>query len=996
MPPPTAARWMATEFSPAFSPALSPFVARHIGPDGPQRARMLADLDLPNLDALVAQVVPEAILLAPEQAEQGLPIGCDEAQALAELQAIAADNQVRRSLIGLGYYGCITPALLQRHVFENPAWYTAYTPYQAELSQGRLEALLNFQTLISELTGLPIANASLLDEATAAAEAMALSAAACPRAEARCFLVDDAVFPQTWAVLQTRAEPLEIELVRVDPRQLPQRPDLLEGAFGLLLQLPGADGLLWDPAPVVAAARAAGVMVTAAVDPLAQVLLQPVGALGVEIAVGSTQRFGVPMGFGGPHAAFFATTTAQQRRIPGRLVGQSVDAEGRPALRLALQTREQHIRRDKATSNICTAQVLLAVMAGFYAVHHGPEGLAGIARRILLLRTVLSRGLEQLGLEPVAGPGFDSLRLLTASAPALLERAEAAGFNLRPEPQGLAISLDECSSLEELQRLLAALTPPGAATPDLGGLLGQLQGQLEAAGASAAPEALLWGAEVPQRQAPWLQQPVFHHYRSETELLRYIQRLVSRDFSLVHGMIPLGSCTMKLNAAAELQPVSWPAFAQLHPFAPPSQAAGYRRLVDDLEQWLAALTGFAAVSLQPNAGSQGEYAGLLVIRAWHRSRGDHHRRICLIPTSAHGTNPASAVMAGMQVVPVACDDQGNIDRADLAAKAEAHAANLAALMVTYPSTHGVFEEGIQEICALVHRCGGQVYLDGANLNAQVGLAKPGLYGADVCHLNLHKTFCIPHGGGGPGVGPIAVAEHLRPFLPGHPLDEACGGAQPIGPVSAAPWGSASILPISWMYIRMMGGAGLRQASAVALLAANWLAEQLEPHFPVLYRGGNGRVAHECILDLRPLRRSAGLEVDDLAKRLMDYGFHAPTVSWPVAGTVMVEPTESEALPELERFVAAMVAIRAEAAAIEAGRTDPLNNPLKRAPHTLAAVTADGWDRPYSRQQAGFPAGEEQLASKLWPAVARIDNAYGDRNLVCTCPSVEELALPTAA
>ncbi|MBM5789127.1 MAG: aminomethyl-transferring glycine dehydrogenase [Cyanobacteria bacterium M_DeepCast_200m_mx_001] len=987
---------MATEFSPAFSPALSPFVARHIGPDGPQRARMLADLDLPNLDALVAQVVPEAILLAPEQAEQGLPIGCDEAQALAELQAIAADNQVRRSLIGLGYYGCITPALLQRHVFENPAWYTAYTPYQAELSQGRLEALLNFQTLISELTGLPIANASLLDEATAAAEAMALSAAACPRAEARCFLVDDAVFPQTWAVLQTRAEPLEIELVRVDPRQLPQRPDLLEGAFGLLLQLPGADGLLWDPAPVVAAARAAGVMVTAALDPLAQVLMEPVGALGVEIAVGSTQRFGVPMGFGGPHAAFFATTTAQQRRIPGRLVGQSVDAEGRPALRLALQTREQHIRRDKATSNICTAQVLLAVMAGFYAVHHGPEGLAGIARRILLLRTVLSRGLEQLGLEPVAGSGFDSLRLLTASAPALLERAAAAGFNLRPEPQGLAISLDECSSLDELQRLLAALTPPGAATPDLGGLLGQLQGQLEAAGASAAPEALLWGAEVPQRQAPWLQQPVFHHYRSETELLRYIQRLVSRDFSLVHGMIPLGSCTMKLNAAAELQPVSWPAFAQLHPFAPPSQAAGYRRLVDDLEQWLAALTGFAAVSLQPNAGSQGEYAGLLVIRAWHRSRGDHHRRICLIPTSAHGTNPASAVMAGMQVVPVACDDQGNIDRADLAAKAEAHAANLAALMVTYPSTHGVFEEGIQEICALVHRCGGQVYLDGANLNAQVGLAKPGLYGADVCHLNLHKTFCIPHGGGGPGVGPIAVAEHLRPFLPGHPLDEACGGAQPIGPVSAAPWGSASILPISWMYIRMMGGAGLRQASAVALLAANWLAEQLEPHFPVLYRGGNGRVAHECILDLRPLRRSAGLEVDDLAKRLMDYGFHAPTVSWPVAGTVMVEPTESEALPELERFVAAMVAIRAEAAAIEAGRTDPLNNPLKRAPHTLAAVTADGWDRPYSRQQAGFPAGEEQLASKLWPAVARIDNAYGDRNLVCTCPSVEELALPTAA
>ena len=977
-------------------PGLSPFVARHIGPDAAQRARMLADLGLADLEALVAQVVPDAIRLAPEQAEQGLPEGCDEAQALLELQAIAAGNAVRRSLIGLGYYGCITPALLQRHVFENPAWYTAYTPYQAELSQGRLEALLNFQTLISELTGLPIANASLLDEATAAAEAMALSAAACGRPGARRFLVDQAVFPQTWAVLQTRAEPLDIELVPVDPQRLVDQPAPLEDAFGLLLQLPGADGPLWDPSEQIAAARAAGLIVTAAVDPLAQVLLAPVGQLGVEIAVGSSQRFGVPLGGGGPHAAFFATTSAHQRRIPGRLVGQSRDAEGNPALRLALQTREQHIRRDKATSNICTAQVLLAVMAGFYAVHHGPDGLAAMARRVLLLRTVLSRGLEQLGLAPLPGPGFDSLRLETPDAAALLDRAEAAGFNLRPEPGGLAISLDECSTLEELQRLLTALAPVGAQRPDLEGEWQRLQRQLEAAGTSDNPEALLWGAAVPQRQGPWLQQPVFHQYRSETELLRYIQRLVSRDFSLVHGMIPLGSCTMKLNAAAELQPVSWPAFAQLHPFAPASQAAGYQRLVADLEQWLAALTGFAGVSLQPNAGSQGEYAGLLVIRAWHRSRGDHHRRICLIPTSAHGTNPASAVMAGMQVVAVACDDQGNIDQADLAAKAEAHAANLAALMVTYPSTHGVFEQGIQEICALVHRCGGQVYLDGANLNAQVGLAKPGLYGADVCHLNLHKTFCIPHGGGGPGVGPIAAAEHLLPFLPGHPLAQACGGDQPIGPVSAAPWGSASILPISWMYIRMMGGSGLRQASAVALLAANWLAEQLEPHFPVLYRGSNGRVAHECILDLRPLRRSAGLEVDDLAKRLMDYGFHAPTVSWPVAGTVMVEPTESEALPELERFVAAMVAIRGEAAAIEAGRCDPQDNPLKRAPHTLAAVTADVWDRPYSRQQAGFPAGDQQLASKLWPAVARIDNAYGDRNLVCTCPSVEEVALPTAA
>jgi glycine dehydrogenase len=719
-----------------------------------------------------------------------------------------------------------------------------------------------------------------------------------------------------------------------------------------------------------------------------------VAELGVEIAVGSSQRFGVPLGFGGPHAAFFATTAAHQRRIPGRLVGQSLDAEGRPALRLALQTREQHIRRDKATSNICTAQVLLAVMASFYAVHHGPEGLTAMARRLVLLRELLRRGLEALGHAPEAAPGLDTVRVHCPDAAELLARAAAAGFNLRPESDGFAISLDELSDRAELQRLLSALAALPQTAPDLGALEQELLAQLE----GQEPEAVLWAEAVPQRQGPWLQQAVFHRYRSETELLRYIQRLVSKDFSLVHGMIPLGSCTMKLNAAAELQPVSWPAFAGLHPFAPAHQSAGYRRLVADLEHWLAAITGFAGVSLQPNAGSQGEYAGLLVIRAYHRSRGESQRRICLIPTSAHGTNPASAVMAGLQVVPVACDEQGNIDRADLQAKVERHSAELAALMVTYPSTHGVFEEGIQEICALVHQHGGQVYLDGANLNAQVGLAKPGAYGADVCHLNLHKTFCIPHGGGGPGVGPIAVAAHLTPFLPGHPLVEACGGEQAIGPVSAAPWGSASILPISWMYIRMMGGAGLRQASAVSLLSANWLADQLEPHFPVLYRGRNGRVAHECIFDLRPLKRSAGLEVDDLAKRLMDYGFHAPTVSWPVAGTVMVEPTESEALPELQRFTAAMAAIRQEAAAVEAGTLDPENNPLKRAPHTLPAVTADIWDRPYSRQQAAYPGGEEQQSSKLWPAVARIDNAYGDRNLVCTCPSVEELAqfTPTAA
>ncbi len=959
---------------------------------------MLAELGLRSLEQLAAEVVPADILLPPEAAAEGLPQAVGEAEALAELAAIAAENRVCRSLIGLGYHGTATPALIQRHVLENPCWYTAYTPYQAEIAQGRLEALLNFQTLVSELTGLPIANASLLDEATAAAEAMALALAVRRRPDARTFLVDSAVLPQTLAVLQTRAEPLGITLELVDAEALAAAEPLLPGrAFGLLLQLPGCSGRLWDPSSLLAAARVAGVVSVVAIDPLAQVLLAPVGELGADIAVGSLQRFGVPMGCGGPHAAFFATLDTYKRQIPGRLVGRSVDAEGNPALRLALQTREQHIRRDKATSNICTAQVLLAVMASFYAVHHGPDGLAAIARRITLLRAALAAGLAAVGLAPEPGPGFDTLVLAHADAEGLLQRAEAAGFNLRRGVDGsgcngaVAISLDELSTPAELERLLEALVG-AAAAPGLAAL--------RAALAETAPLEL---EGLPLRQRPWLQQEVFHRYRSETELLRYIQRLVDRDLSLVHGMIPLGSCTMKLNAAAELAPVSWPAFAQLHPFAPAEQLAGSARLVADLEAWLAAITGFAGVSLQPNAGSQGEYAGLMVIRAWHRSRGDHGRDVCLIPTSAHGTNPASAVMAGMKVVAVACDAAGNVDLADLEAKAAAHAAALAAVMVTYPSTHGVFETGIRRICEVVHAHGGQVYLDGANLNAQVGLSKPGLYGADVCHLNLHKTFCIPHGGGGPGVGPIGVAAHLLPFLPGHPL-AAVGGRLPdggvsseaIGPVSAAPWGSAGILPISWMYIRMMGGAGLRRASQVALLAANLIAERLDRHFPVLYRGASGRVAHECILDLRPLKRSAGLEVDDLAKRLMDYGFHAPTVSWPVAGTVMVEPTESESLAEIERFCAAMEAIRAEAAAIESGAADPLDNPLKRAPHTLAAVTAEHWERPYSRSEAAFPAGEEQRAAKFWPAVARIDNAFGDRNLVCTCPSVEDVALPQVA
>ena len=946
------------------------FVQRHLGPSPSDQALMLERLGCQNLEELLQQCVPAAILLSPEEALGGLPEGCPEGEALADLQKLASDNKLLRSLIGLGYYSCPTPALLQRHVFENPAWYTAYTPYQAEIAQGRLEALLNFQTLISELTGLPIANASLLDEATAAAEAMALARGVSNRPESKRFHVQADLFPQTLAVLQTRAEPLAIELVLEDPAEMEFSSD----SFGLLLQLPGASGACPNPGAVIARAKAAGALVIAVVDPLAQVLMEPVANLGVDIAVGSAQRFGVPLGFGGPHAAFFACSETYKRQIPGRLVGVSKDKEGNPALRLALQTREQHIRRDKATSNICTAQVLLAVLAGFYAVHHGPAGLRAQAQQVQRLTAALAKGLSQLGFELVAEPSFDTLRLVVADPASWIARAEAAGFNFLELADGLGISLDACSDEKELEQLLNLFAAGlGLAAPPLASLF------------EACPPGV---GGIGPRLKPWLQQEVFQCYRSETELLRYIQRLVAKDFSLVHGMIPLGSCTMKLNGAAELLPVSWPAFSAMHPFAPADQYRGYSRLIADLEQWLALLTGFAAVSLQPNAGSQGEYAGLLVIRAWHRSRGEGHRRVCLIPTSAHGTNPASAVMAGMQVVAVQCDSNGNIDRQDLAAKAAEHSNQLAALMVTYPSTHGVFEEGITEICSLVHGHGGQVYLDGANLNAQVGVCKPGGFGADVCHLNLHKTFCIPHGGGGPGVGPIAVAAHLAPYLPGHPL-VSCGGSQAIGAIAAAPWGSASILPISWMYIRMMGGAGLRQATAVALLAANDLAERLDPHYPVLYRGANGRVAHECILDLRPLKNSAGLEVDDLAKRLMDYGFHAPTVSWPVAGTVMVEPTESESLKELDRFVEAMVAIRAEVAAIETGQSDPQNNPLKRAPHTQAALTADQWDRPYSRQQAAFPVAGLKT-NKLWPAVARIDNAYGDRNLVCSCPSVQEL------
>ena len=931
---------------------------------------MLRTLNLPSLEALLEEAIPTSIRLPPDRSAQCLPPGASEQQALAELETLMGRNRISRSLIGLGYYGAVLPSVVRRHVLENPAWLTAYTPYQAEIAQGRLEALLNFQTLVSELTGLPVANASLLDEATAAAEAMGLSFAVHKRPDARRFLVDRNIYPQTMGVLRTRAEPLGIRLEV-------KAPDAFvfdEEVFGVLLQLPDARGQLRDPTEIISAAHACGALVTVAVDPLAQVLMAPVGTLGADVAVGSAQRLGLPLGYGGPHAAFFATRERYKRQVPGRIVGLSVDAEGRPALRLALQTREQHIRRDKATSNICTAQALLAVLVSFYAVHHGPDGLTAMARRVRRLTQAMATALVQVGLPPALEPDFDTILVQTPAAAAILARCRAAGFSLRvvEDGEGFALSLDERSTVEELEQLLA-LMAPGRPHPPMAELLEASQGALP----------------VAERQEPWLQQEPFHKHRSETALLRYIQALAAKDFSLIHGMIPLGSCTMKLNAAAELLPLGWSSVADLHPFAPAEDAQGYGAMVRQLEDWLAELTGFAGVSLQPNAGSQGELAGLLVIRAWQASRGQAHRRVCLIPTSAHGTNPASAVMAGLQVASVACDAQGNIDLDDLRRKAAAHSDHLAALMVTYPSTHGVFEVAIREICAIIHEHGGQVYLDGANLNAQLELCRPGDYGADLCHLNLHKSFCIPHGGGGPGVGPIAVAAHLTPFLPGHPL-LACGGEQAIRPVAAAPFGSASILTISWMYLRMMGAAGLRQASAVAILNANYIAHRLEGFYPVLFRGEKGRVAHECILDLRPLRAEAGVGVEDVAKRLMDYGFHAPTVSWPVAGTMMVEPTESEDKAELDRFCDAMIAVRQEVAAIASGAMDRHNNPLKHAPHTVAALTADEWNRPYSRQQGGLP-GHQDPAEKFWPAVARIDNARGDRTLICTCPSVDAYA-----
>jgi glycine dehydrogenase len=920
---------------------------------------MLSVLGLSSLGELVERAVPGSIRTErPLTLEEPLT----EAEVLAEARRLAVRNRVGRSLIGQGYADCVTPAVIQRNILENPGWYTQYTPYQAEISQGRMEALLNFQTMVADLTGLELANASLLDEATAAAEAMALCHAAVGDAERNRFFVASDCHPQTLDVIRTRAEGLSWEVVVGAAEDLV--PD--ERLFGVLLQYPATDGRLYDPAPVAARVRGAGALVVAAADPLGLVLLKPPGEWGADVAVGSSQRFGVPLGYGGPHAAFFATREEYKRLIPGRIVGVSKDVTGRPALRLALQTREQHIRRERATSNICTAQVLLAIMASMYGVHHGPEGLRRIARRVHGLAGLLASRLESAGNEPVHSEFFDTLRFRVRDVEEVRRRALDSGINLRYYGDGtVGASLDERSTAEEVELLAKIFTGREA----------------EAAGNGAAsriPAAL-------ERRSEFLTHPVFHRYRSETELLRYIHRLQSRDLSLTTSMIPLGSCTMKLNAAVQMLPITWPEWAGIHPFAPGDQTGGYTRLIEDLEGMLAEITGLDAVSLQPNSGAQGEYAGLLTIASYHRARGEGHRRICLIPQSAHGTNPASAVMAGMKVVTVRCRENGDVDVDHLRELADQNSRNLAALMVTYPSTHGVFEESIRDICDVIHERGGQVYMDGANMNAMVGICRPGEFGVDVCHLNLHKTFCIPHGGGGPGVGPIAVKEHLRPYLPGHFLLERRGGA-----VAAAPYGSPGILPISWSYIRLMGTGGLVRATEVAILNANYVARRLEEHFPVLYKGKNGLVAHECILDCRHFKRTVGITVSDIAKRLMDYGFHAPTVSWPVVETMMVEPTESESREELDRFCEAMISIRREIAEVERGVADPRDNVLKNAPHTAEMVSADAWTHPYSREKAAYPAPWLR-ERKFWTHCGRVDDTYGDRNLFCACIPPEDVS-----
>lgn len=938
------------------------FIGRHIGPSADETAAMLKTLGYPSLDALSDEALPSAI-----QLDQALTLDAPkgEAETLAELAEIAAQNKVATSLIGMGYYGTVTPAVIKRNVLENPAWYTAYTPYQAEISQGRLEALLNFQTMVSDLTGMDIANASLLDEATAAAEAMTLSRKLAKN-KGSVFFVSERVHPQTIDVLRTRAEPIGIEILVGD-----EFAGLPSEAFGFLLQYPASRGSVHDYRDTAERVHGNDAIIVVAADLLALTLLTPPGEWGADIVVGTTQRFGVPMGFGGPHAAYFATRDAHKRNIPGRIVGVSVDAAGRPAYRLALQTREQHIRREKATSNICTAQVLLAVIASMYAVYHGPDGLTRIAMRVNRLTAILAEGLRRLGYKLDSDTVFDTV---TVNAPdyaaTAWEAARVEGMNLRLLDGAAGISLDETSSRQTVERIWSCFWQGSKAEFTFD--------EVEAAIGDTLPEGL-------RRTSDFLTHPVFHQYRSETEMLRYLRRLADKDIALDRSMIALGSCTMKLNATTEMAAVTWPEFADIHPFAPSDQTQGYLRLIGELERMLAAATGYAAVSLQPNSGAQGEYAGLLVIRAYHRARGEAHRDVCLIPSSAHGTNPASAAMAGMKVVVVACDEKGNVDVDDLRAKAETHSDNLAALMITYPSTHGVFEVQVREICQIVHDHGGQVYTDGANLNALVGLCSPCEFGSDVSHMNLHKTFCIPHGGGGPGVGPIGVAEHLVPFLPGH--GELDSGESAIGPVAAAPYGSAGILAISWAYIRMMGAEGLKKATQMAILNANYLAKRLSAHYPVLYTGPDGLVAHECIIDLRPIKDVSGVSVDDVAKRLMDYGFHAPTMSFPVAGTLMIEPTESESQAEIDRFCDAMIAIRDEIRAIESGDVDLEASALRHAPHTSDDLLADAWDRPYSRRQAAFPLPGME-ASKYWPPVSRIDNVHGDRHVICTCPPIE--------
>ncbi|HUZ21513.1 MAG TPA: aminomethyl-transferring glycine dehydrogenase [Acidimicrobiales bacterium] len=945
---------------------LSPFARRHIGPSPGDAAAMLAELGYDDVEALIDEAVPGAIR---SSRPLELPPALAEHEVLGELRRLAERNETWISLVGTGYSNTITPPVIQRNVLENPAWYTAYTPYQPEISQGRLEALLNFQTMVSDLTGLEVANASLLDEATAAAEAMTM----CRRlvaGEGGTFLVDPACHPQTIEVLETRARPLGLTVAVGDPAAAPD----VAGVFGVLVQYPGSDGELRDVAGICARAHETGALAVVAADLLALTLISPPGELGADIAVGSSQRFGVPLWFGGPHAAYIATRAAHERSLPGRLVGVSIDAEGRPALRLALQTREQHIRRERATSNICTAQALLAVVAGLYAAYHGPEGLRAIAERVHRLTVVLAEGLRRGGHHVRTGRFFDTIQVEVGDrAAAIVEAAAAQRVNLRRvDERTLGISLDETTTPAVVTDVWSAFGLPAGSVD-----------QLDREATSPLDAGVL-------RTSAVLTHPVFNRYHSETEMLRYVRALSDKDLALDRSMIPLGSCTMKLNAAAEMAAVSWPAFTDVHPFAPLAQAAGYLRIIEDLERWLAEITGYDAVSLQPNAGSQGELTGLLAIRRYHEERGEKRRDLCLIPTSAHGTNAASAAMAGLRIVAVACDDRGNVDLADLRAKLDRHHDELAAMMITYPSTHGVYEEGIAEVCATVHEAGGQVYIDGANLNALVGLVRLAEIGGDVSHVNLHKTFCIPHGGGGPGVGPVGARAHLAPYLPGSRLvpdarPDATGGA-----VAAAPFGSPGVLPISWAYIRLMGAEGLTSATKSAVLAANYVAHRLAPHYPVLYTGASGRVAHECILDLRGITARTAISAEDVAKRLIDYGFHAPTMSFPVAGTLMVEPTESEPKSELDRFCEAMIAIRAEIAEVETGRLEAKESPLPHAPHTAEAVTAEKWEHRYSRDEAAFPSVASR-ARKYWSPVARVDNAYGDRHVVCTCPPLEELA-----